>query len=116
MTLDEYLSEPGRRAKAFAIVLGVKPVQVSQWRTGARQVPADACPSIERATGGKVTCEELRPDVEWAVIRGTIGNPGSIAFEGRDSQSDRRQSEGRRDTDPVSGALVIHGIDRPEAA
>lgn len=29
------------------------------------------CISIERVTGGDVRCEELRPDVEWWVVRGT---------------------------------------------
>lgn len=32
-------------------------------------VPAEHCPAIERATGGKVRCEELRPDVAWEVLR-----------------------------------------------
>jgi len=26
---------------------------------------------IERESGGKVRCEELRPDVDWAYLRGT---------------------------------------------
>jgi DNA-binding transcriptional regulator YdaS (Cro superfamily) len=32
-------------------------------------VPAAHCPSIERATKGAVRCEDLRPDVDWAVLR-----------------------------------------------
>lgn len=32
--------------------------------------PAEYCPDIERATRGEVRCEELRPDVDWAVLRG----------------------------------------------
>jgi DNA-binding transcriptional regulator YdaS (Cro superfamily) len=27
--------------------------------------------NIERESGGKVTCEELRPDVDWAYLRNT---------------------------------------------
>jgi DNA-binding transcriptional regulator YdaS (Cro superfamily) len=34
--------------------------------------PAEYCPSIERATG--VTCEELRPDVDWAFVRNCACN------------------------------------------
>lgn len=30
--------------------------------------------NLERESEGEVTCEELRPDVDWAVIRGTAGN------------------------------------------
>lgn len=37
--------------------------QVSHWCTGVRPVPAVHCLAIERATGGKVTARELRPDV-----------------------------------------------------
>lgn len=33
--------------------------------------PAEYCPAIERATGGKVRCEELRPDVDWSYLRKT---------------------------------------------
>lgn len=32
-------------------------------------VPAERCPAIERATNGQVRCEDLRPDVDWAVLR-----------------------------------------------
>lgn len=31
------------------------------------RVPAEMCPLIEKHTG--VKCEELRPDVEWGVLR-----------------------------------------------
>ena len=30
--------------------------------------PAEYCPAIERVTG--VPCETLRPDIDWAVLRG----------------------------------------------
>lgn len=38
---------------------------VYQW--GKTRVPAEKCPDIEAITG--VKCEELRPDVNWAVLR-----------------------------------------------
>lgn len=37
-----------------------------------RRFPAEHCPTIERATrekGQVVTCEQLRPDVAWEVLR-----------------------------------------------
>jgi DNA-binding transcriptional regulator YdaS (Cro superfamily) len=50
---------------------------IHQWRLN--RVPAEHCPSIERVTRAKaaekgdpalvVTCEELRPDVAWGVLR-----------------------------------------------
>lgn len=57
--------------RALADRLGVTPPTINQWISGARPVPAERCPAIERATGGAVTCEELRPDVDWAYLRGT---------------------------------------------
>lgn len=46
---------------------------------GTGEIPGDVCPAIERATRAKaaekndpsliVTCEELRPDVDWRVVR-----------------------------------------------
>ncbi len=44
---------------------------LSQWANGVRRTPAERCPAIERATGGLVRCEDLRPDVEWSVLRAT---------------------------------------------
>ena len=49
--------------------IGQTPQAVANWRT--RGVPAEHCPSIERATAGAVRCEDLRPDVDWAYLRGT---------------------------------------------
>lgn len=56
---------------ALARVLGVTPAMVHQWMHGIRQVSAERCPAIERATQGAVRCEDLRPDVDWAVLRGS---------------------------------------------
>ena len=50
--------------------LNKTPQFISQLVKGARPVPAELCPAIERATGGAVRCEDLRPDVDWGVLRG----------------------------------------------
>ncbi len=42
------------------------------WFNTDRRVPAEHCPAIElatRAAGAPVLCEELRPDVQWGVLR-----------------------------------------------
>ena len=54
---------------ALAADIGATAQRLSNWRK--RGVPADQCPAIERATGGAVRCEDLRPDVDWAVLRST---------------------------------------------
>lgn len=72
MKLIEYIAKRGSQS-CLAIKIGVKSVSIHQWANGVRQVPADRCPDIERATDGAVTCEELRPDLaeQWAYLRGT---------------------------------------------
>ncbi len=70
MNLNAYLST-AMTAACLAETIGISPVLVSQWRNGHRPIPAERCPAIERATGGAVRCEELRPDVDWSVLRGT---------------------------------------------
>jgi DNA-binding transcriptional regulator YdaS (Cro superfamily) len=52
---------------------------VNPWFTMERNFPAEHCPVVERLTREKaseagdpslvVTCEELRPDVAWDVLR-----------------------------------------------
>lgn len=51
--------------------IGATTAQVNEWR-GKRPIPAPRCEQIERATGGAITCEMLRPDLEWARIDGRI--------------------------------------------
>lgn len=70
MKLHDYLSHRGQINK-LAADLGVPASLVSQWKLCVRQVPAERCPEIEKATNGAVICEELRPDVDWAYLRGT---------------------------------------------
>lgn len=53
----------------LARAISVSPGMVYQWVHGLRQVSAERCPDIERATEGAVRCEDLRPDIDWAVLR-----------------------------------------------
>ena len=53
----------------LAGLLGVTPQAMSQWLSGVRPLPAERCLLIERATKGAIKCEQLRPDVAWAVLR-----------------------------------------------
>lgn len=54
--LAQLLTERGRT---------VSKSSVSRWKR--EQVPAEICPDIEAVTG--IRCEELRPDVNWSVLR-----------------------------------------------
>jgi DNA-binding transcriptional regulator YdaS (Cro superfamily) len=55
---------------ALGRVLNISRAAVCRWKKEA--IPAEHCPAIEQATGGQVRCEELRPDIPWGVLRGTL--------------------------------------------
>jgi DNA-binding transcriptional regulator YdaS (Cro superfamily) len=54
---------------ALANAIGISQPFMHQIITGVRKVPAEHCPSIERATNRGVMCEELRPDIDWGYLR-----------------------------------------------
>jgi DNA-binding transcriptional regulator YdaS (Cro superfamily) len=58
------LDDPATRI-AIASGLGIPKQIVNHWHK--RRVPAEKCPAIEALLG--IKCEELRPDVNWAVLR-----------------------------------------------
>ncbi|MGN6518536.1 MAG: transcriptional regulator [Dokdonella sp.] len=63
----------------LAAAIGVSVSTVGMWKVrGGGKVPAEYCPAIERATRARnaddsarpiVTCEQLRPDIDWSVVR-----------------------------------------------
>lgn len=63
--LERAIERAGGPVK-LAGALGVSSNLPNMWKVRGK-VPADYCPAIERETG--VTCEELRPDVAWGVLR-----------------------------------------------
>ncbi|WP_081266649.1 transcriptional regulator [Variovorax paradoxus] len=73
MKLNDYVDGARGRQSALAAALGCQSQLIWQWSRGIRRVPAEKCPAIERATGRAVTCEELRPDVPWDVLRMQAG-------------------------------------------
>lgn len=80
---------------ALAKAIGVAPQVVNNWRRRGN-VPAEYCPSIERATGGQVRCEELRPDVDWAVLRGTTLSPDDATCDPRTGDDPRAGDDPRK--------------------
>lgn len=46
---------------------------------GHRRAGESLCINVERETAGAVRCEELRPDVDWAFLRGTAKPPKKAA-------------------------------------
>lgn len=62
----------------LAKIVGVTPQAVRFWRDAQRRIPAEVCIVIDRETCGAVTCEQLRPDVDWAYLR---TRPKSVGLE-----------------------------------
>lgn len=71
--IHEAIQGAGGPAKVAA-ELGVTVQAVCFWRDGSRKLPAEHCPVLERMNGGRIRCEQLRPDVDWAYIRQTAAS------------------------------------------
>jgi len=63
----------------LAKILDVSVQAVCFWRDGKRSVPANRCPAIERATGGLVTRQDLRPH-DWHLIWPELANSSETLY------------------------------------
>jgi DNA-binding transcriptional regulator YdaS (Cro superfamily) len=68
MKLNDYLQNV-ETASALARKIGVTPGFVSQWICSRREIPVSRCIQIEAVTNGQVRCEDMRPDIQWEVLR-----------------------------------------------
>lgn len=89
---------------ALAAALRLAPSIPSMWKKRGR-VPAEYCPAIEQVTRDRaltldqvVTCEEMRPDVAWDVLRHKVA--ARAEKFGPHPLFDRRRSD--RDA-PIAG-------------
>lgn len=58
--------------KAFAVRCGCSPNYLNLYAHGLKPRLGEAIAiAIDRESQGKVRCEDLRPDVDWAYLRGT---------------------------------------------
>lgn len=71
MELKTYFATGRGLASDLAETLGVSRPYLSQMASGISPISPERAVEIEKATKGAVTCEELRPDVDWAYLRGT---------------------------------------------
>lgn len=58
----------GTRVK-LAAAIGTTKASINNWLNEGELIPLKRCPEIERVTKGAVRCEELRPDLDWGVLR-----------------------------------------------
>lgn len=71
MTLIEYLKgmEAAEKLENFAANCGTSVAHLFQVARSYRRAGESLAINIERESGGRVRCEELRPDVDWAYLR-----------------------------------------------
>ncbi|WP_392564345.1 helix-turn-helix domain-containing protein [Orbus wheelerorum] len=55
--------------KKLADEIGVVQSCVWKWLHGETRIPLDKAMNIELLTKGQVKCEELRPDINWSILR-----------------------------------------------
>lgn len=77
MDLRTYLKK--HKLTELARALGVTPGAVHQWASGHTRIAVERCIDLEKATGGQVRCEVLRPDVDWAYLRGAAASESNCA-------------------------------------
>ncbi|SED27026.1 helix-turn-helix domain-containing protein [Pseudomonas marginalis] len=70
MTLLDYLKGlDAAQLEAFAACCGTSAGQLKQIAYGNRRSNAGLAIAIDRQTTGRVTCESLRPDIDWEYLR-----------------------------------------------
>jgi DNA-binding transcriptional regulator YdaS (Cro superfamily) len=72
MSLKTYLKDLSlEEREAFAKACETTVGQLNQVAGGFRRAGESLAINVERESRGKVTCEQLRPDVDWAYLRNT---------------------------------------------
>ena len=78
MKLRKYLNDAPRGERSrLAEAVQTSPAYLSQIASGWRLAGAELSARIERETAGWVRAEELRPDIDWSLIRGRQRARGS---------------------------------------
>ncbi|MDG9928511.1 MULTISPECIES: YdaS family helix-turn-helix protein [unclassified Pseudomonas] len=76
MNLHSYIKPLSKEdLEAFSARCDTTSGQIKQVAYG-RRPSAELAIKIEIASGGRVTCEQLRPDVNWGYLRGTARMDG----------------------------------------
>ncbi|WP_313135601.1 transcriptional regulator [Stutzerimonas nitrititolerans] len=72
MTLLDYIKSLDKDGlQQLAAKCQTTPGQLRQVAYGNRRASAALCIALDRASAGAIPCEETRPDIEWAYLRGT---------------------------------------------
>lgn len=75
MNLHDYIKPFDKQSlENFAASCGTTVGQLKQVAYGYRRPGAALAISIERESSRSVTCEEMRPDIDWAYLRSSVPN------------------------------------------
>jgi DNA-binding transcriptional regulator YdaS (Cro superfamily) len=99
MNLSEYLSQERGRQSALATAIGAHSPDVSRWADGTRPIPVHYGASIEIATGGAVTRQEMFPN-DWQTIWPELVTPAT------DRRKSKQSPEQIRETTPPVGRIA----------
>lgn len=71
-----YLNALGKPERAvFCAACGTTERYLRKAVSVKQRIGPDLCINIDRETSGVVRCEDLRPDIDWAYMRGTNLQP-----------------------------------------
>lgn len=59
------------RRREIAAKSGIGDAYLYQILTGRKVATPQLCITLERESRREITCEQLRPDIDWAYLRGT---------------------------------------------
>lgn len=86
--LLDYLSRlPAAEREAFARRCGTSLNYLRKAASAGQRLGESLCISIERESHRTVLCEQIRPDVDWAYLRGTAPAPAHQAPEAINSEA-----------------------------
>lgn len=69
MDIKNYLKTNKISQSKFAKKIKVTQGFISRLILNKTAVPFKLCITVEKATNRQVTCEELRPDIDWSFLR-----------------------------------------------
>jgi len=103
MNLLDFIKPLDKNAlQALATRCDTTPGQLKQVAYGNRRANAALAIALDRETSGAVTCEETRPDIDWAYLRNSPASGETtdaarrpLRRRGERRGEDRRQSERR---------------------
>ena len=71
MDIKSWITSERGRAKTLANGVGSTVAYIRHLAAGRKRCGESLAIEIEKFTSGDIRCEDLRPDIDWAYLRGT---------------------------------------------